>query len=591
MRKHTRLLAVLLTAVLLVSVLPAMAAEKHIVVNTGISVYLDGAKLKLTDATGATVEAFASEGTTYVPVRAVSEALDLTVGWDGATNTVSLTGTPRNIVGQAGIPAVAGVEGMKNIPITGGISIQMNGKKLTPTDVNGKVVDVFASNGTTYLPIRAVTTALGLGVEWDGGTRSVYLTTDGGSTGGNTSPTPSATPAPTTKTLVAPELTEDPLSYTVTKSSVYVQDLGKFATSDLTVKSVSKAKDGLTQSIDFSGNAVGVAVVEEYVETICNGGYNLKLVDKHVESYKKTVTASGGDFVSWVIDYTGTGPVTYTRKAMFTSKESNVNVYYTLQDGKLSGDITIPTEMEFVDLGLRQGGKTESAGIAGPSAMAGLYQMPDGSYQTSDGRLTAALGQADVRRGGVAYTGKTSSKLSSGDGQQTFKIEGFYRDESVSIVVPANRLLEGDLVTGHDQRNGNASYLSYEFHLADSYLTWEDFTLRVLRLNDTEAVFYLYADLEKEPGSIEALFAIDLTQTEQKASSGSSSGSSVVDTGTTRMCPTCHGDGEVECTFCGGEGRLRKNYTKEQGWDYEFCSTCMGHGMVKCRKCDCTGRV
>lgn len=56
-----------------------------------IKVTLDGSRIALTDATGAAVEPFIIDGTTYLPVRAVATALGLTVGWDNATNTVVLT--------------------------------------------------------------------------------------------------------------------------------------------------------------------------------------------------------------------------------------------------------------------------------------------------------------------------------------------------------------------------------------------------------------------------------------------------------------------------------------------------------------------
>lgn len=56
-----------------------------------IKVTLNGSQVNLVDANGAAVEPFAINGTTYLPVRAVANALDLNVGWDQATTTVILT--------------------------------------------------------------------------------------------------------------------------------------------------------------------------------------------------------------------------------------------------------------------------------------------------------------------------------------------------------------------------------------------------------------------------------------------------------------------------------------------------------------------
>lgn len=55
-----------------------------------IQIKLNGQVVTPTDANGNPVEPFASRGTTYLPVRAVGNALGLTVDWDGDTNTVLL---------------------------------------------------------------------------------------------------------------------------------------------------------------------------------------------------------------------------------------------------------------------------------------------------------------------------------------------------------------------------------------------------------------------------------------------------------------------------------------------------------------------
>lgn len=55
------------------------------------------------------------------------------------------------------------------------IKIELDGQQITPTDANGKAVEPFAVDGTTYLPVRAVSEALGVDVEWDGNTSTVLL--------------------------------------------------------------------------------------------------------------------------------------------------------------------------------------------------------------------------------------------------------------------------------------------------------------------------------------------------------------------------------------------------------------------------------
>lgn len=58
----------------------------------------------------------------------------------------------------------------------GGIKIFVDGQLQVPTDVNGNVVEPLVYNGTTYLPVRALTGMLtDKTVEWDSDTESVYI--------------------------------------------------------------------------------------------------------------------------------------------------------------------------------------------------------------------------------------------------------------------------------------------------------------------------------------------------------------------------------------------------------------------------------
>ena len=61
--------------------------------------------------------------------------------------------------------------------LVGGINIILNGQAVQPRDAKGNAVDPVIYNGTTYLPVRAIASALDLDVGWDGGTKTVYLET------------------------------------------------------------------------------------------------------------------------------------------------------------------------------------------------------------------------------------------------------------------------------------------------------------------------------------------------------------------------------------------------------------------------------
>lgn len=55
------------------------------------------------------------------------------------------------------------------------VKLCVDGITIEPKDANGNIVEPFISEGTTYLPVRAVASAFGKAVEWDGETKTVYL--------------------------------------------------------------------------------------------------------------------------------------------------------------------------------------------------------------------------------------------------------------------------------------------------------------------------------------------------------------------------------------------------------------------------------
>ena len=66
----------------------------------------------------------------------------------------------------------------RTIQVEDGITVTINGAKFSPRDVNGKEVPLFAYEGTTYAPVRALCEAAGLEVNYDTATGTAVLTTE-----------------------------------------------------------------------------------------------------------------------------------------------------------------------------------------------------------------------------------------------------------------------------------------------------------------------------------------------------------------------------------------------------------------------------
>ena len=130
-----------------------------------INVYIDNEMVELTDANGERVYPFIQNGTTYVPLRGVSETLDCDVIWDGNNKTILIY---KEMNSDNSI--------FKNW--SDEIKIYVDNTLVELKDANGKVVKPFIKNGTTYVPLRGISQALNYLVEWESTSKSVYVWKD-----------------------------------------------------------------------------------------------------------------------------------------------------------------------------------------------------------------------------------------------------------------------------------------------------------------------------------------------------------------------------------------------------------------------------
>ena len=150
-----------------------------------IKILLDGTLLIPRNEKGEITDPFIMNNSIYLPLRAVAGALGLGIQWDGPTSTITLTSGAAK---TANYGESSGNVGTALETITyRGIKIILDGERIIPRDVNGNMVEPFIMNNVTYLPLRALSNALGFDVEWDGPTSTATISSGASSGGGSQS--------------------------------------------------------------------------------------------------------------------------------------------------------------------------------------------------------------------------------------------------------------------------------------------------------------------------------------------------------------------------------------------------------------------
>ena len=97
------------------SAIAAVTSKQITAYYNNIKLVIDGETITPKDALGNVVEPFIYNGTTYLPVRAVGEAVGKAVYWDGQTKTVYLGAVDGNTP----------VENLTNLPVFQGSTLKM----------------------------------------------------------------------------------------------------------------------------------------------------------------------------------------------------------------------------------------------------------------------------------------------------------------------------------------------------------------------------------------------------------------------------------------------------------------------------------
>jgi len=140
-----------LTVLILTTVMLVGAAQAAAGADT-IRIVVDGQPINSSPAP------FIQKGRTLVPVRLVSETLGAQVDWHKEDKTVTIVKADKDV----------------KLRIDNRLVDYDRGNEFGVTDVSPEIF-----NGRTFVPLRLVSNALGVAVEWDNDSRTVFVDSDG----------------------------------------------------------------------------------------------------------------------------------------------------------------------------------------------------------------------------------------------------------------------------------------------------------------------------------------------------------------------------------------------------------------------------
>ena len=154
----------------------ADSRDVDVLINKKVKVTYDEEIQEFQNVNGERVYPITYADTTYLPIRAISSLFDMEIKWDGETRSVYLgEGELDENSSKVADEFIEGENETATVRLDEDIKIYFDGDVQSFADVNGNTVYPLSYNGTTYLPVRAVSNLFGLVIDWDGTTNTVII--------------------------------------------------------------------------------------------------------------------------------------------------------------------------------------------------------------------------------------------------------------------------------------------------------------------------------------------------------------------------------------------------------------------------------
>ncbi len=339
----------------------------------------------------------------------------------------------------------------------------------------------------------------------------------------NNSDVESSSNNPNEKTLVADGLS----SGSALKDKSDAMDLLYYAQEEMTFG--NEGTSGTSIVRDFKGTASDYDVLCAYVDLLCEE-YDLELV---AEPYYND-SGSTYTFIEFVLNYTGSKSMIGNGiSGTFTGNIGDVMIYAQVKRDRLEGAIWYDCALEMSDDGYVYGSSSGGKSYIGDSFSAGLYKLSDGSFQTTDGRLSAAIGEAMMITDGASTTFPSNFIYDNDDNRQEIYIENIYGTAQQVIYIPTTVTLTSGQIFDSSYFIIDSDWATNERGISSTVpaYTWTamfaclhdgnyiypvrglsgamtDLNVRVMYVDDSTAVFYACAQFESSPYEVETLIAV-----------------------------------------------------------------------------------
>lgn len=145
-------------------------------INKEVCIIYNGEIKSFADVNGGKVYPVSYNWTTYLPIRAMSSLFEIPVWWDGANNKIYLDSGELVASTVSTVQTFEkGISESDSFLLNRDIQIEYKEKVRTFTDANGNVVYPLSYNGTTYLPVRAISNLYGAEIDWIGETNEITI--------------------------------------------------------------------------------------------------------------------------------------------------------------------------------------------------------------------------------------------------------------------------------------------------------------------------------------------------------------------------------------------------------------------------------